>query len=280
VHWIKVFEVPELGRGARGRAFANLLSLQEGERVSEVLPVRSYDEGGFVTLCTKRGTIKKTALDAYSSPRRGGIIAISLNDGDELIGAARTTGQNEILVATQGGKSIRFQESQVRPMGRSAAGVRAITTREDDSAVGMEVLQPGRTILTATENGFGKRTHLDEYREQNRGGQGIITIKTTERNGSVVGILQVADEDEIMLITSGGKVLRLRVKTIPIIGRNTQGVRLMDAEEGDRIVSIARLAESESPSESASEASPDASSDAASDAPPEPGEDGTEPGPQ
>jgi DNA gyrase subunit A len=250
VHWIKVFEVPELGRGARGRAFANLLALADGERVSEVLPVRSYDEGGFVVLCTRRGTIKKTALDAYSSPRRGGIIAISLAEGDELIGAARTTGQNEILVATQGGKSIRFHESQVRPMGRSAAGVRAITTREDDSAVGMEVVQPGHTILTVTENGYGKRTDLGEYREQNRGGQGIITIKTTARNGNVVGILQVSDEDEVMLITSGGKVLRLRVTTIPIIGRNTQGVRLMEAGEGDRMVSIARLAEAESAADS------------------------------
>jgi DNA gyrase subunit A len=253
VHWIKVFEVPELGRGARGRAFANLLSLSDGERVSKVLPVRDYGEGGYVALCTRRGTIKKTALDAYASPRRGGIIAIHLNDGDELIGAARTTGENELLVATQQGKAIRFHESQVRPMGRSAAGVRAISTREDDEAVGMEVVQPGHTILTVTENGFGKRTELEEYREQNRGGQGIITIKTTERNGSVVGILQVSNEDEVMLITSVGKILRMRVPSIPIIGRNTQGVRLMEAGEGERIVSIARLAEADSAAESASE---------------------------
>jgi DNA gyrase subunit A len=246
VHWIKVFEVPELGRGARGRALANLLSLADGERVSEVLPVRSYDEGGYVALCTRRGTIKKTELSAYSSPRRGGIIAIHLNEGDELIGAARTTGENDLLVATQGGKSIRFHESQVRPMGRSAAGVRAITTREDDAAVGMEVVQAGRIILTVTEKGFGKRTRLEEYREQNRGGQGIITIKTTPRNGNVVGTLQVSDEDEVMLITSGGKVLRMRASQIPIIGRNTQGVRLMDAGEEDRVVSVARLAEAES----------------------------------
>jgi DNA gyrase subunit A len=246
VHWLKVFDVPELGRGARGRAFANLLSLGEGERVEAVLPVRSYDEGGFVVLCTRRGTIKKTPLEAYASPRRGGIIAINLVDGDQLIGAARTSGQDEILVATQLGKSIRFHESQVRPMGRTAAGVRAITTRENDETVGMELLRPGKTILTFTEKGYGKRSPLEEYREQNRGGQGIITIKTTPRNGSVVGILQVDDEDEVMLITSGGKVLRIRARSIPVMSRNTQGVRLMEASEGERVVSFARLADEES----------------------------------
>ncbi len=246
VHWLKVFDVPELGRGARGRAFANLLSLGEGERVEAVLPVRSYDEGGFVVLCTRRGTIKKTPLDAYASPRRGGIIAINLAEGDQLIGAARTSGQDEILVATQRGKSIRFHESQVRPMGRTASGVRAITTRENDEAVGMELLRPGKTILTFTEQGYGKRSPLEEYREQNRGGQGIITIKTTPRNGSVVGILQVDDEDEVMLITSGGKILRIRARSIPVMSRNTQGVRLMEASDGERVVSFARLADEES----------------------------------
>jgi DNA gyrase subunit A len=243
VHWLKVFDLPELGRGARGRAFANLLTLSEGERVQAVLPVRSYDEGGFVVLCTRRGTIKKTPLEAYASPRRGGIIAINLADDDELIGASRTSGQDEILVATQGGKSIRFHESQVRPMGRTAAGVRAITARENDWAVGMELLRPGKTILTFTEKGYGKRSPLEEYREQNRGGQGIITIKTTPRNGSVVGILQVDDEDEVMLITSVGKILRIRASSIPVMSRNTQGVRLMDASEGERVVSFARLAD-------------------------------------
>jgi len=249
VHWLKVFDLPALGRGARGRALANLLQLAEGERVQEVLPVRSYDEGGFVALCTRVGTIKKTPLEAYSSPRRGGIIGIKLADGDELIGAARTGGSDEILIATQGGKSIRFNESDVRGMGRSAAGVRAITTREGDWAVGMEVIRAGASILTVTENGFGKRSEIADYREQNRGGQGIITIKTTERNGSVVGVVQVGDEDEVMLITSGGKILRMRVSTIPVMGRNTQGVRLMEANEGERIVSVARLAEAEAEEE-------------------------------
>ncbi len=243
VHWIKVFDLPELGRGARGRALANLLSLSEGERVSAVLPVRTYDEGGFVLLCTRKGTIKKTPLEAYASPRRGGIIAINLADSDELIGAARTSGDDQVLIATQGGKAIRFHESQARAMGRTAAGVRAISTREGDAAVGMEILSPGQGILTFTENGFGKRSPLDDYREQNRGGQGIITIKTSSRNGAVIGILQVDDDDEVMLITTGGKILRLRADSIPIMGRNTQGVRLMEANEGERVVSVARLME-------------------------------------
>jgi DNA gyrase subunit A len=243
VHWLKVFELPELGRGARGKPLVNLLQLSEDEKVSEVMAVRSFDEGGFVLLCTRKGTIKKTALESYSSPRRGGIIAIKLGEDDELIGAARTSGNDEVIVVTQAGKAIRFSESQVRAMGRTAAGVRAITTRADDLAVGMEILHPDRSILTITENGFGKRSELDDYREQNRGGQGIITIKTTTRNGPVVGISQVTDEDEIMLITSNGKILRMTVDGIPTMGRNTQGVRLMDTEGGERVVSVAKLAD-------------------------------------
>ena len=243
VHWLKVFELPELGRGARGKPLVNLLQLSEDEKVSEVMAVRSFDEGGFVLLCTRKGTIKKTALESYSSPRRGGIIAIKLGEDDELIGAARTSGNDEVIVVTQAGKAIRFSESQVRAMGRTAAGVRAITTRADDLAVGMEILHPDRSILTITENGFGKRSKLDDYREQNRGGQGIITIKTTTRNGPVVGISQVTDEDEIMLITSNGKILRMTVDGIPTMGRNTQGVRLMDTEGGERVVSVAKLAD-------------------------------------
>ncbi len=254
VHWLKVFELPQLGRGARGKALVNLLSLGPDERVSAVLPVRSYDEGGYVVLSTKRGLIKKTDLESYSNPRRGGIIAINVRKGDELIGATRSSGQGEILVVSHHGKSIRFNESQVRPMGRAAAGVRGISTPGDDFAVGMELLRPGHTILTVTENGFGKRSPLEDYREQNRGGQGIITIKTTARNGPVVGILQVSHEDEIMLITSAGKILRMHVKGIPIMGRNTQGVRLMEPGEDEKVVSIARLADRDEESEAVVEA--------------------------
>jgi DNA gyrase subunit A len=209
-----------------------------------------------VLLCTRKGTIKKTALESYSSPRRGGIIAIKLSEDDELIGAARTSGNDEVIVATQIGKSIRFSESQVRAMGRTAAGVKAITTRVDDHAVGMEILRPNRSILTITENGYGKRSALDDYREQNRGGQGIITIKTGPRNGPVIGISQVVDEDEIMLITSNGKILRMTVDGIPTMGRNTQGVRLMDTEDGERVVSVARLADTGDPAPVSEDAQP------------------------
>jgi DNA gyrase subunit A len=254
VHWLKVYELPELGRAARGKALVNLLALQEGERVSAILPVRSFDEGGYILLATRGGTIKKTALEAFSNPRKGGIIAINIGAGDELIGAARTTGQGEVLVVTQGGKSIRFHESQVRPMGRAAAGVRAIATRAEDGGVGMEVLLPGKTILTVTARGFGKRSNLDDYREQNRGGQGIITIKTTERNGPVVGVVQVDDDDEVMLVSDSGKVLRVRVSGIPTMGRNTQGVRIMETGAAERVVSVARLAEREDESGANAEA--------------------------
>ena len=243
VHWLKVFELPELSRGAKGKALVNLLQLAEGERIQAILPVRDFGEGGYVVLATRDGTIKKTELEQYSNPRRGGIIAINIADGDELIAASRTSGGEQILLATQDGKSIRFNEEQVRPMGRAATGVRGISTREGDTTVGMEVLKPGKTILTVSENGFGKRSPLEEYREQNRGGQGIITIKTTERNGQVVGIMQVDDRDEIMLITSGGKMIRTRVAEIPSMSRNTQGVRLMEPSEGERVVSVAKLGE-------------------------------------
>jgi len=245
VYWLKVFELPELSRAAKGKALVNLLRLGEGERIQAILAVRDFDEGGFVVLATRQGTIKKTELAAFSNPRPSGIIAINISQGDELIAAARTSGGEQILLATQDGKSIRFPEEQVRAMGRSATGVRGIATREGDATVGMEVLKPGKTILTVSENGFGKRTPLEDYREQNRGGQGIITIKTTERNGQVVGILQVSDGDEIMLITSGGKMIRTRVAEIPTMSRNTQGVRLMEPSEGEHVVSVAKLAEEE-----------------------------------
>ena len=247
VHWKKVHELPQLGRAARGRSLANVLQLGEGERVQTALPVRSFEESAdeFVLLATRRGVIKKTALPAYSNPRRGGIIAINLTETDEVIGARRTTGSQEVILATQSGKSVRFPEEQVRPMGRTAAGVRGISLKEGDEVVGMEILQPGATILTVTARGYGKRTPLDDYRVQNRGGQGIITIRTSERNGEVVGVAQVVDEDQVMLITDGGKVLRCPVTSISTMGRATQGVRMMDLNPGEQLVAMARLAERE-----------------------------------
>jgi DNA gyrase subunit A len=224
-----------------------VLHLAEGERVQATLPVRSFAEAGsdFVTLCTRKGIIKKTRLDSYSNPRRGGIIAINLAADDELIAACRTNGSQEIIIASKGGKSIRFPESHVRAMGRTAAGVRGISLQPDDEVVGMEILSPGATILTVTERGFGKRTPLDAYRLQKRGGQGVITIRTSERNGDVVRVAQVVDDDEVMLITDGGKVLRCPVSGISTMGRATQGVRVMDLAQDEKLVSMARLAESD-----------------------------------
>ncbi len=246
-HWLKVHELPQLGRAARGRALNNVLQLAEGERVQATLPVRSFDdvEGDYVLLCTRKGVIKKSPLSAFSNPRRGGIIAINLDSEDELIATCRTNGSQEVIIASRGGKSIRFPEEQVRPMGRAAAGVRGMTLAPGDQVVGMEILSPGATILTITEKGYGKRTPLDDYRLQRRGGQGVITIRTSERNGKVVRVAQVVGDDEVMLITDGGKVLRCPVSGISTMGRATQGVRVMNLDSGERLVSMARVAESD-----------------------------------
>ncbi len=245
VHWKKVWELPQMGRAARGKALVNLLSLKDGEKVQATLPVRDFAEAAddFVLLCTRKGVVKKTQVDAYSNPRRGGIIAINLSDDDELIAARRTSGSNEVILASKVGKAIRFPEDQIRAMGRTAAGVRGMNLAEGDELVGMEILSPGATVLTVTENGYGKRTPLDDYRVQRRGGQGIITIRTSSRNGQVVGIAQVVDDDEVMLIAGGGKVLRCKVKSISTMGRATQGVRIMDLGAGEVLVSMARLAD-------------------------------------
>jgi DNA gyrase subunit A len=242
-HWLKVHELPSLGRAARGKALVNVLQLAANEKVQATLPVRSFETSDYVVLCTRSGVIKKTRLDAYSNPRRGGIIAINLDDNDELIAACRTGGEHEVIVASQLGKSIRFPETDVRPMGRTAAGVRGMSLAESDAVVGMEILSPGATVLTVTERGYGKRTPLDDYRLQKRGGQGIITIRTSERNGAVVGIAQVVDDDEVMLITDGGKVLRSPVSGISTMGRATQGVRVMNLGTGEKLVSMARVAD-------------------------------------
>jgi len=245
VYWIKVHELPQAGRAARGKPIVNLLHLEEGEKVSAFLSVREFQEGRFVVFATKKGLTKKTELMAYANPRPSGIRAISLEQGDEVIGVRLTDGQQEIILSTLDGQSIRFKEAQVRSTGRGAYGVVGMRMDKGDEVVSMEILSLGANILTVSENGYGKRTDMEEYRLQSRGGKGIITMKTTDKTGRVVGAQQVTDEDQLMLVTNNGKIIRLRVKDIRVIGRNTQGVRLIDLEDSERVVSLARLAEKE-----------------------------------
>ncbi|MDY6987266.1 MAG: DNA gyrase subunit A [Thermodesulfobacteriota bacterium] len=243
VYWRKVHELPQAGRLARGKAIVNLLSLGEGEKLATVLALRSFEPGLTVLMATKGGLVKKTDLMAYSRPRAGGIIALNLLEGDELIAARITDGTQNVFLGSMNGQSIRFHESGVRPVGRASQGVRGMRLVKDDCIVGMEVLADGKTLMTITENGYGKRTSIDEYPIQNRGGKGVITIKTTERNGVVMAILLVTDEEDVMLVTSRGKIIRMPVKDVSVIGRNTQGVRLIAMEPGERVASAARLAE-------------------------------------
>ena len=242
-YWLKVHEIPDVGPDGRGKAIANLVSMQEGERIAALLAVREFEEHKFIVMGTTRGEVKKTELTSFSNPRAGGIIAMDVEDGDAVIAVQISDGTHEIFIGTRDGMSIRFPEADVRSMGRTAGGVRGVMLREGDEVVGMDVLIPGGTILSVTEQGYGKRTELDEYRVQSRGGVGIINIQTSERNGKVIGVMQVTDDDELMLITQQGKILRMASKAIRTIGRATQGVRLIDIEGEDRAVSIARLAE-------------------------------------
>ena len=246
-YWLKVHAIPDVGPDGKGKAIANLVSMTEGEKIASLLAVRAWEEDKFVFMGTRKGIVKKTPLSAYQNPRAGGIIAMGVEDDDAVIAVQMTDGTGEILVGTHDGMAIRFPETDVRPMGRTAYGVRGISLREGDSVVAMEVVLPGEggTVMTVCENGYGKRTDLDEYRVQSRGGVGIISIHTTSRNGRVAGVAYVRGEDELMLITQLGKVLRMPTSGIRAIGRATQGVRLIEIESEDRVVSVARLAERE-----------------------------------
>jgi DNA gyrase subunit A len=261
VYWLKVHEIPEASRAAKGKALVNLLALAGSEKVTATLPVKEFRDDQFVVMATKNGLVKKTELSAYSNPRQGGIIALGLEDGDKLIGVQLTDGQREILLGTKQGITIRFTEDEVRSMGRTAYGVKGITLEEGNEVIGMETITPDSTtsILTVTEGGYGKRTPVGEYRVQGRGGKGIISVKTTEKNGLAVGFLQVRDSDQIMLMAAQGKVLRCKVGDIREIGRNTQGVRILDLEgDEDRVVAVARLAEPGEREDPAPEDSPEA----------------------
>jgi DNA gyrase subunit A len=243
LYWKKVHELPEAGRMSRGKAVVNLLELMKDEKVATILPVREFKEDAYIVMVTRNGLVKKTDMMSYSNPRAVGIIALKINDDDELINVRVTDGEHDIFIATKHGKSIRFKESDLRSMGRVAAGNIGIRMEKDDEVVGMEVLKEGATLLTVTENGFGKRTRTEEYRIQSRGGKGILTIKASERNGSVVCSNQVNDNDQLMLITEHGKIIRLRVVDISVIGRNTQGVKLIDIGDSGKVVGVAKLME-------------------------------------
>jgi len=249
VYWIKVHELPQASRAARGKPIVNLLNLEAGERVSAFLSVREFQEGRYIIFATKKGLVKKTELMLYAHPRPSGIRAIGLEDGDEVIGVRLTDGLQELILSTAEGQSIRFKEEQVRSTGRGTYGVVGMRLDEGDVVVSMEILSLGADILTVAEYGLGKRTEVGEYRITSRGGKGIITMKTTDKTGRVVGVQQVTQDDQLMLVTNAGKIIRMRIKDIRVIGRNTQGVRLIELEEGERVVSLARLAEKEEEAE-------------------------------
>ena len=245
VYWRKVYDIPQAGRQSHGKAIVNLLNLEEGEQLSTILDVPAFEPGHFVLMATKQGTIKKTDLMSFSRPRAGGIIALDLAPADELIAVRLTDGTQNVFLSSALGKSIRFHESDIRPSSRISRGVRGIRLDAGDRLVGMEALRYGATMFAVTENGFGKRTSIDEYPVHKRGGKGVITIKTSQRNGVVVSVLEVKEDDDVMLVTDRGKIIRIPVSGVSVISRNTQGVKLMDLEAGERIVSAAGLAEKE-----------------------------------
>ncbi len=242
VYWLKVYELPHASRQARGRPIVNLLPLNEGERINAVLSLQSFEQPGFVVMATSNGLVKKTPLRDFSRPRASGIIAIELVEGDRLIGVAITDGKQEIMLSSSGGKMIRFKESEVRPMGRNARGVIGMRIGKEEQIISLMIADTGR-VLTATRNGYGKCTPMEDYRPQGRGGQGLISIQTSERNGEVVGALLVSEHDDVMLITDAGKLVRTRVEEISVMGRNTQGVRLISLSEGERLVGLDRIVE-------------------------------------
>jgi len=248
VYWLKVYDIPQMGRTSKGRALINLLEFKEGENVSSLIPARDFDERQLV-MATSHGIIKKTVLSAYGNPKKGGIIAINLDDGDKLIGVKLTNGKQDIILGTEQGKAMRFSEENVRTMGRVTHGVKGIKLKENDKVRDMVIVDENSSLLTVCENGFGKRTDFSEYPAHHRGGQGVINIKTTERNGQVVALIDVRDTDELIMITAKGMVIRTPINTIRAIGRNTQGVKLFAVEEGDKLVSVARVVPEETKTE-------------------------------
>jgi DNA gyrase subunit A len=239
--WLKVHELPQAGRATKGKPIVNLINVTPDTQIKAIVPVREFNDESFLLFCTKDGTVKKTKLSEYSNPRANGIKAIKIEKGDELIDVQVTSGTNDIVIATKHGLSVRFHESDVRDMGRDTTGVKGIELRPDDRVVGMVVIKREATLLVVTEKGLGKCTHIDDYRVQKRGGKGILTVNRTEKTGDVVALMEVLPEDEIMLITRGGIVIRSSVDQVRVTGRNAQGVRLVSLDDGDAVTAVARV---------------------------------------
>jgi DNA gyrase subunit A len=245
-YWIKVYSVPQGGRSSRGKPIVNLLQLGEGEKINAILPVKEFDESRFIFMATSLGTVKKIALSKFSRPRVGGIIALGLDEGDYLIGVALTEGKHDVMLFSDGGKAMRFDENDVRPMGRGARGVRGMKLGKGQTVISLLVAENEElAVLTATENGYGKRTPISEYARHNRGTQGMISIRTSERNGKVVAARLVKQTDEIMLITTGGVLIRTRVKEVRKMARATQGVKLINLDEGEKLAGLERVIETD-----------------------------------
>jgi len=245
VYWLKIYQIPQAGRAAKGKAIVNLIGVSKDEKITAVLPVKEFIEDKFVIMATKRGIIKKTDLIAYSNPRTGGIIALTLDEGDELIDARITEGDNDIILATRNGFGNRFHETDVRAQGRNSQGVIGIRLRNTDQTVSMLIVKREGTLLSISENGYGKRTPIADYRVTKRGSMGVITLKTTKRNGNLVSVQEVIDDDDLIIITNSGKVIRQHVGSISVISRNTQGMRLITLNEGDKVTDVARVAHEE-----------------------------------
>jgi DNA gyrase subunit A len=247
-YWLRVYDIPEVSRSSKGKSIANLVNMAEGERIAALLRVQSFPEAEgqrYIVMGTRKGTVKKTDLAAFSNPRAAGIIAIQIDDDDRLIAVADTDGSKDLVIASRNGMAIRFAETDVRPMGRTAYGVRGMQLRDGDEVVAMEVVSSEATLLTVCERGFGKRTDVSEYRTQSRGGIGLKNVQTSDRNGPVIGLACVTDRHELLLVTEQGQIIRMKAGDLRPIGRDTQGVRLMDLTEDDRLVSIATLLEPE-----------------------------------
>ena len=244
-YWLKVHAVPQGGKMAKGKNIANMLELTQGESINAFVPVKQFDDEHFIIMATKNGTIKKTALSAFANPRKGGINAMDLPEDDELIEASITDCTNEIILATRDGLAVRFHEEHVRAMGRGAYGVRGVTLEEGDCVIGMVVVKRSTTLLSVTENGYGKRSEIADYRLTNRGGKGVINIKTTDRNGKVIAIKEVVDDDELMIVSQGGIIIRLPIASVRVLSRATQGVKLINLDKGDKVIDVARVVKSE-----------------------------------